>query len=396
MNLVHAQLGGDALGHILRVAGQHDGFGHAGLMQRVDGLLRMGLDNVGDDDVSGVFAVHRHVNDRAHAVTVLIGDPQLVHQLGVARRHSHAVHSRRHAVAADLLDVGHAAAVDRLAIGLLQAPADGMRRGALGQRGVLDQLFILQRAVMHAAHLKHAARQRAGLVKHDGPDPRERLKIVRALDQYALPAGAADARKERQRYAHDQRARAAGDQKCQRAVEPDFPLGAQAHYEPHDGRQHRQRQRGAAHGRRIDARELGDEVLGARLARAGIFDQLQNLRDGRFAEGLCRSDLQNAGHVDAAADDLVAHMRVAREALAGQRAGVERRFALHDHAVDGYLLARLHDDHRADIHLVGIDLHERTVLFDVGVVGADVHQGADVFAALAHRVALEQLAHLIE
>ena len=39
MNLVHAQLDGDALGDLLRIASQHDGFGHAGLMQRVDGFL---------------------------------------------------------------------------------------------------------------------------------------------------------------------------------------------------------------------------------------------------------------------------------------------------------------------------------------------------------------------
>ena len=89
-------------------------------------------------------------------------------------------------------------------------------------------------------------------------------------------------------------------------------------------------------------------------------------------------------------------MGVPGQALAGEGAGVQGGGTLRDDAVDGNLLAGLHHDDGADGHLIGIHLYQLAVLLDVGVVGADVHQGADVLAALAHGVALEQLADLVE
>ena len=89
-------------------------------------------------------------------------------------------------------------------------------------------------------------------------------------------------------------------------------------------------------------------------------------------------------------------MGVPGQALAGEGAGVQGGAALHNDAVKGDLLAGLHHDDRADGHLIRVHLHQLPVLLNVGVVGTDVHQGADVLAALAHGVALEQLADLVE
>ena len=89
-------------------------------------------------------------------------------------------------------------------------------------------------------------------------------------------------------------------------------------------------------------------------------------------------------------------MGIPGQALAGEGAGVQGRAALHNDAVKGDLLAGLHHDDRADGHLIRVHLHQLPVLLDVGVVGTDVHQGADVLAAPAHGVALEQLADLVE
>ena len=130
--------------------------------------------------------------------------------------------------------------------------------------------------------------------------------------------------------------------------------------------------------------------------RAGVFHQLQNLRDGGLAEGLRGLDLQNTRHVDAAANDLVAGHHVARETLTRQCRGVERRRALDDLAVDRNFLARLDGDDRADGDVIGVDLLELAVVLDVGVVGTNVHQRRDVAAGLADGVALEQLADLVE
>ena len=87
---------------------------------------------------------------------------------------------------------------------------------------------------------------------------------------------------------------------------------------------------------------------------------------------------------------------MARHGLAGERRGVELGDAVCDHAVDGHALARLDHDDRVRRDLGGVHLLERAVLLDIGIVGRDVHHGRDGLAALAHGVALEELAHLVE
>ena len=301
-----------------------------------------------------------------------------------------------HAAAAALFNACHAGAVERDAAGLLQALADRVRGRALGERRVFKQLVVLHRAVVHARDLEHALRERAGLVEDDDLGLGQGLEIVRALDEDALVSCAAETREEAQRDADDQRAGAGDDKERERAVDPHAPRGGTAHQKVDERRQNGQRQRAVAHGGGVDAGKAGDERLGAGLVRAGVFHQLEDLRYCGLAEGLRRSDLQHARHVDAAADDLVAGHHVARQALARQRRGVERGRAVDDLAVDGDLLTRLHDDDRADGHVVGVDLLELAATLDVGVVGADVHQRRDVAAGLADGVALEQLADLIE
>ncbi len=396
VHLVHAQLRRHRVCHLFGVAGEHDGLLHARLMQRGDGRLGVGLHHVGDHDVPRVLPIHRHVDDGPHAVAVVVGDTQLDHQLAVAGGHRVAVHHGGDAVAADLPDIRHALPVDGLAVGALEALTDGMGGGALRQRRVLQQLALVHVAVVYRRHLEHALGQRAGLVEYHRLYLGQRLQIVGALDEDALMAGAADTGEEAQGNADHQRARAAGHQERQRTVYPLLPLAVHAAHQPDHRRQDRQRQRAVAHHRRVNAGELGDEILAAGFAGAGVLHQLQYLGHRGLAKGLRGPDLQHAGHVDAAADDLVALPGVPGQALAGQGAGVQGGAALGDDAVDGHLLARLHHNDGADGHLVRVHLHQLTVLLDVGVVRTDVHQRADVLPALAHRVALEQLADLIE
>lgn len=138
----------------------------------------MRLDDVGNDDMSRVLAVNGHVDDRAGAVAVAVLNTQLFHQLAVARGDRVPVDRGGDAVAAELFDVRHAAAVNFLAIGLLQTLADGVRGGAFGQRRVFQQLLFSQRAVVDSRDLKHAARQRPGLVEHDDLRCGQGLQIV--------------------------------------------------------------------------------------------------------------------------------------------------------------------------------------------------------------------------
>ena len=122
----------------------------------------------------------------------------------------------------------------------------------------------------------------------------------------------------------------------------------------------------------------------------------EDARNGGLAEGLSGAHAQKARHVHAAGDDLGALLHMAGHALAGEGGGVELRDAFHHHAVDGHAFAGLDDDHVAHGDLVGVDLRELAVALDVGVVRRDVHHVGDGLAALAHGVALEELAHLVE
>ncbi len=135
------------------------------------------------------------MDDGADAVAVVVLDAELLHQLAVAGGDGVSIDLGVDAVAADLFNIGHAAAVDLLAVGLLQALADGMRGGAFRQRGVFQKLLLVERAVVNGGDLKDALRQRTGLVEDDDLRLGQRFEIVGALDQDALLAGAADARR---------------------------------------------------------------------------------------------------------------------------------------------------------------------------------------------------------
>ena len=282
------------------------------------------------------------------------------------------------------------------AVGPLEAAADGVGGGALCQSGVFQHFLPGQCIVMHAGNVEHTLGQGAGLVEHHHLGFGQRFQIVGALDEHALVAGAAETGEEAQGNADDQGTGAADHQEGQGAVQPGTPVSVKPRQQAHHRRQHRQGQGRRAYGGGIYPGKLGDEVLGLGLVRAGIFHQLQDLGHGGFAEGLGGADLQHAGHVDAAADDLIAIGHVPGQTLASQGGGIQRGGALQHHAVQRHLFAGLDHDNGPHRHLVGIHLGQLAVLLDVGIVGPDVHQSGDVAAALAHSIALEQLADLIE
>ena len=269
---------------------------------------------------------------------------------------------------------------------------------ALGQRGSFHQLLLAGALCgVDAGHFKGALGQGAGLVEHNDAGAGQLFQIGGTLDQNAAGRCTADAAEEAQGNADDQCAGAADNKEGQGTVDPVAKAGGLAHEQQHDGRDKGQSQCAIAHGGGVHAGKTGDEVLGAGLLHAGIFHQIENFGNGGFAEFLGGLYLQQAGHVHAAADDLIAGLHIAGQALAGQGGGVQGRSALHDDAVNGHPLAGLHHDHGADLHVIGVHLLQLAVLvLHVGVIGADIHQAGNALPALAHGHALEQLADLVE
>ena len=152
------------------VAGEHDGGADAGALQGGDGLGRVGLDYVGDDDVPGVFAVDGHMDDGPGWLMAFDRfNTQMTHEAAVAGGDLFSVDFHDDAVAADLLHLADAAHIQGLSPGLSDAHGNGVGGCALGQRGIFQHGFPVQFAVVDIrGHLKDAHGQGAGFVKDHG------------------------------------------------------------------------------------------------------------------------------------------------------------------------------------------------------------------------------------
>ena len=89
-------------------------------------------------------------------------------------------------------------------------------------------------------------------------------------------------------------------------------------------------------GRGVVAGEAGDEVLGASLLLPLAFSTSSRMRlTVDSPKGLVRANVQDAGHVHAAADDRPSPgFHVARNGLAGERSGVKLACSFDDGAVE--------------------------------------------------------------
>ena len=96
------------------------------MLQVCNGLLGVRLDDIGNDNVPGVFAVDCRMDYGTDTVAALVGDVQLLHELVVAGGDLNSIYLGDNAVTADLFNISDAAAVDLLAVGALETLADRM------------------------------------------------------------------------------------------------------------------------------------------------------------------------------------------------------------------------------------------------------------------------------
>ena len=392
MELIDSQLIGHGGGHFLAVSREHDGALDAGGVQVANRLLGIGFDGVGNYDVTGIDVIDQHMEDSADDFAIGCFDADCGEHLGVADDDVFAVDVRRHAMARVVGGVAYTLGIELALEGGAHRLRDGMVGERLGEGCDFKQRLLGIAALgVHRDDRERAVGERAGFVENDGIHIGERLEVVGAFDENSQLGRAADAAKEAQRHANYECARAADDEEGQAAQDPIGPsTGHQAAAE----REHRCR---AGDGGRVDAGEPCDEVFGACFLLAGVFHKLQDARDGGLAKGFGGAHADKTRHVDAAADDIVAGLGGTGDRLAGEGGGVELGYALDDNAVDGHALAGLDNNDGADGDVIGKDLLERAVsLLNVGVIGRDVHHGADRFATLAHGICLEQLADLVE
>ena len=396
MYLVYAQLGCHLPGRRVCIAGEHNGLFDALRLQAPNGLGRVLLHHIAQEDKTGIDAVYGHIYHGSGLLRLCRLNVQLLHEPPVAHSHSVAVHLRRKAEAAQLLHIRHPVGIHPAAPSRLQALADGVSGVALRLGRPAQQGLRVHPLRGRLQHLKNALGQGARLVEHHAPGLSQGLQVVAALDQNPLGRRAADAAEKAQGNADDQGAGAADDQEGQGSCDPVTPQGCIAHSKPHHRRQHRQSQGTVAHRRGIDPGKLGDKVLRLGLFHAGIFHQVQDLGHGGVAEFLSGPDMQQAAEVHAAGEHLVPGLHLPGQALAGKGTGIHRRLPLGHHAVNGDALPGLHHDDGAHGHIIRVHLLQGAAGLDVGIVRTNIHQVGDAAAALTHGVALEQLAHLVK
>ena len=116
-----------------------------------------------------------------------------------------------------------------MAVSPLKALADGMGGGAFGQRGVFQKLRVDHFAVMYSVYFKNALSKGSRFIKHHNFALGKRFKIIGTFYKYTRLAGASYTCKKAERYAYNQRAGTAYNQKGKRAVYPNAPLRLQPH-----------------------------------------------------------------------------------------------------------------------------------------------------------------------
>ena len=98
---------------------------------------------------------------------------------------------------------------------------------------------------------------------------------------------------------------------------------------------------------------LVGQLLNGRLGGLGILYQLDDLGQGGILAHPGGLELESAGLVKGAADNLIAGLLFYRHALAGNHGLVDRRITFRDFAVHRDSLARTHYQNIVDLHLFG-------------------------------------------
>ena len=244
---------------------------------------------------------------------------------------------------------------------------------------------------MDRGHLERAARQCPGLIKNNSFRLSKRLQIVAAFHKNAAFGRAADTAKKAERYRNNQCARAGNDQKRKRARHPDTE-----HPHTKQRREHSQ-QHGADHdGRRVVTREFGNKVFRLCFFRTGIFYKIQNLGDGGFSKFLCNTYTQQAALIHTAADDVTACAHIPRQRFACERRCINSGISVQNYTVQWDAFSCFDNDGVTHRHVVRVNLFQFAVTFNIGVIGPDVHQSCNGLTRTPHRIALEQLTHLIK
>ena len=132
-------------GHLLTVAGKHHRAPHTEGFQLCNGRRTLLLHLIIDNDVTGILAIHRHVDDGAHQMAVVPLRTRRFHHLGITHTNELATHTGTDALSSNLLNISYFATIYCL-IGerVTQRRAHRMGRKMLHMCGQMQQLPFVE------------------------------------------------------------------------------------------------------------------------------------------------------------------------------------------------------------------------------------------------------------
>ena len=189
---------------------------------------------------------------------------------------------------------------------------------AFGQCGRFQQCRLRNDFRVDGRDGEAAFGQRTGLVEDDGTDTGQCFQMVGPFYENPFAGCTSYAGEKGERDGYHEGTGTGDDQKDESPVEPYEPIPS-GEQEWDDCQQ----KGGDAAGGGVIAGEPGDEFLGGGLARVCVLYQVEDAGYRRFAVNAGRPYPEQAGHVEAAAEDDVVFGHLLRQAFARKGCGVE-------------------------------------------------------------------------
>ncbi len=344
---VQPQLGGHRLRGGSAVAGEHD-HAHALVAQRLQRLLRGGLDRIGDSEKPGGLAVD---GDEENGLSLGAQDLRAASQSrgigahfgkkpGASHRHRVAANRSGDAVSRDTAEVrGGCESCAALLGGLDDGVTERVLAGAFQAGSEAEHLTLLEGADGLDEHQPRLSLgQGAGLVHQKGVHLFQQLERLGVADEHARRGAPARPDHDAHRRGQPERARAGNDQHRHGVDERVRKARLGAEQYPGGERRGRDRDdRGNEPGR-----DGVGQSLDGRARALGLAHHADDLREQGLAADALRAHDEAAGAVHRCPGHLVGRLLLDGNRLAGHHRFVDAGRPFQDDAVHRHLLARPH------------------------------------------------------
>ena len=250
-----------------------------------------------------------------------------------------------------------------------------MRSASPISRIVCDRRTVFVVA-SHIRHLRHADRNRAGLIEHKRVGGTQPVRHLTAFDEHAVARAVADTRHIRHGYADDERARTAEHKHGDRKVD-----ATRRQANNNGDNEHRRR---VIRGEAVDKAFL----LGFGVLR--VFDELDDPAERGVLTHHVGTDGQHAIIEQGAGGGARPRGFADRDRLAGDGGFVDEPSARHHGSIDGNAITSRNLDNVADMHIVDRNGFESAIgPSDRCRLRRHIGQSVDCRARLVQRVSLD-------